>query len=114
MKRLSLWLSTAFAVLALSGAAFMKKPAPPSAADAASAPSSPTTKSANINYYYWYSAFDGSYNDYEPTSWEIYEMEIYYDVYVDTNPSGGTLIEKGIPYQNPNWPPMVYLYGHWD
>jgi hypothetical protein len=97
---------TAFAVLALSGAGFIKKAAPASSAK----------KGSNINYYYWYSTFDGSYNDYETTSWEIWEMEIYYDVTVNTDQVGGTLIEEGFMTEaDPNpYGPMVFLYGHFD
>ena len=98
---------TAIAVLTLSGAGFAKKPAPAS-------PASPTGKT-NVNTYYWYSAFDGSYNDDETLAWEEWEMEIYYDCSnVNTNPVGGTLIEKGYTINNPGFPANVFLYAHFN
>jgi hypothetical protein len=103
MQRLSMSILTAIAVLALSGADFTK-PAPPSTS---------STKKTFDQPYYWYSALDGSYNDYEGTSYEIWEMEIYYDCYVSTSPVGNTLlIEKGFTSTNPNLPAMVFLYAH--
>jgi hypothetical protein len=127
MQRLSMIASTAFVVLALSGAAFMKKPAAstpspvsPAVASANAAPAalsptptplSPVSKPL-VNFYYWYSAIDGSYNDWETLSYEIWEMEIYYGVTVNTNPIGGTLIEKGFTMNNPNLPVNEFLYGH--
>src|ERR1700683_2944187 len=106
MQRLSMIALTAFAVLALSGAAFTSRSA------TAKTPSSPAKMTSNTNYYYWYSAFDGSYNDYETVSYEIWEMEIYYDCTVNTDPAGGTLIEEGYWFNNPDYPAMVDLYGH--
>jgi hypothetical protein len=97
---------TAFAVLALSGAAFTKK--------AASAPGltpSPASKSFAQSYY-WYSAFDGSYNDYETLSWEEWEMEVDYDCLVNTDPAGGTLVEEGYWFENPDYPASYLLYAH--
>ena len=118
MQRLSLWLVTAIAVLALSGAGFTKKPAPaahpaPTSPAVASAKAGhPAAKTFDTNEYYFYSAFDGSYNDYETTAYEIWEMEIYYDCTVNTDPAGGTLIEKGYYPNNPGLPALVFLYGH--
>jgi len=128
MQNLSKFAATAFVVLALTGAAFMRKTSLVAASSAASsavalakaeasakaAPSTKTTtKPSTVNVYWWYSAFDGSYNDYETLSYEIWEMEIYYDCTVNTTPGGGTLIEKGFwPNNNPNYPPMEFLYAH--
>ena len=122
MQRLSMIAFTAFAVLALSGAAFTKKAAPAQTLaptqTPALAPTSARTSLAKknfVNYYYWYSAFDGSYNDYEPLDYEINEMEIWYDCPVDQIPyDGGTLIEKGFTINNPNLPVNVFLYAHFD
>jgi hypothetical protein len=101
MQRLSMNMLAVIAVLALSGASFTRPAAP-----------SPT-KTTFEQPYYWYSTFDGTYNDYEPTSYEIWEMEIYYDCYVSTSPVGNTLlIEKGYMTANPNLPAMVFLYAH--
>ena len=94
------------AVLALSGAGFAKSPAS-SSPSLAPAPPAKATFDAS---YYFYSAFDGSYNDYETTAWEIWEMEIYYGYVVTTDPAGGTLIEKGYWSTNTNYPAMVFLY----
>jgi hypothetical protein len=111
MQRLSMIAFTAFAVLALSGAAFTKKAAPAQSLASAQTAASPTAKSFAQSYY-WYSAFDGSYNDYETVAYEIWEMEIYYDVVVNTEPEGGTLIEEGFWSTDTDYPPMVDLYGH--
>ena len=116
MQNLSKCAATAFVVLALTGAAFMKKTASAAVASVKAAPVAKPgsqAKDANVNVYWWYSAFDGSYNDYETLSYEIWEMEIYYDCTVNTTPGGGTLIEKGFwPNNNPNYPPMYFLYAH--
>jgi len=65
--------------------------------------------------YYWYSYPDDTYNDYQSLSDEINEMWAYYGLPVDTNPGGGTLIERG--YQNNSYPhiafPVLYLYVHY-
>jgi hypothetical protein len=101
---------TAFAVLALSGAGFTKKPTPAPSLASASTPT-PASKSFAQSYY-WYSAFDGSYTDYETVSYEIWEMEIYYDCTVNTDPAGGTLIEEGYWFNNPDYPASYFLYAH--
>lgn len=106
MQRLSLWLITTIAVLALSGAAFTNKPASPAVASAM------TTHPVSTNYYYWYSAFDESYNDYEDLSYETWEMEMWYGVLVNTDQVGGTLVEKGYLQNNPNMTPNILLYAH--
>jgi hypothetical protein len=118
MQRLSMIALTAFAVLALSGAGFKKRPAiapspaPTSGLATTLASASPAKK--KLPSYYWYSTFDGSYNDYETTNYEIWEMEVDYDVLVNQDPAGGTLIEEGFLTEadpNPDGP-MVFLYGH--
>lgn len=116
MQRLSMIAFTAFAVLPLSGAGFTKKPALTSTPALAPTPARTSPAKKNfVNYYYWYSAFDGSYNDYEPLAYEINEMEIWYDCPVDQIPyDGGTLIEKGFTINNPNLPVNVFLYAHFD
>jgi hypothetical protein len=113
MQRLSMIAFTAFAVLALSGAGFTKKatPAPSLASASTPTPASPASKTFAQSYY-WYSAFDGSYNDYETVSYEIWEMEIYYDCTVNTDPAGGTLIEEGYWFNNPDYPASYFLYAH--
>ncbi len=106
MQRLSMNMLAVFAVLALSGAGFAKSPA--------SSPAAPAKATFDASYYF-YSAFDGSYNDYETTAWEIWEMEITYGVTVTTSPlGGGTLIEKGYWSTNTNYPVMVFLYAQFD
>jgi hypothetical protein len=112
MQRLSMIALTAFAVLALSGAGFTKKAAP--ARTPAPAQASASAAKKKLPSYYWYSTFDGSYNDYETTNYEIWEMEVDYDVLVNQDPAGGTLIEEGFLTEadpNPDGP-MVFLYGH--
>jgi hypothetical protein len=109
MQRLSMNMLAVFTVLALSGAGFAKAPA----AASPTAPASLTKATFDASYYF-YSAFDGTYNDYATVSWEIWEMEIDYDVLVDQTPGGGTLVERGYWYNNPNYPVMVFLYAHFD
>ncbi len=111
----------AIAVLVLSGAGLTTKPASASAPNPTATQSQapvPTAATASnttfANSYYWYSTIDGSYNDYETVSYEIWEMEMYWGCQVDQNPLGGTLIEEAFPYMNPNYPVMVWLYGHFD
>lgn len=118
---------TAIAVLGLTGAGFTDVPAEASAktgpAPATTPFLAPTTLTAPnsianlafINYYYWYDEIDGGIlNDYEPLDYEIYEEEIYWGVQVDQNPLGGILLEEGFWFKNPNYPPMYFLYGHFD
>jgi hypothetical protein len=112
MQRLSMIALTAIAMLALSGAAFTSKPATGSTPNQAT---SPTGKNAAFaTSYYWYSALDGSYNDYEPVAYEIWEMEVEWGVTVDQHPAGGTLLEEGFLTNNPGYPVMIWLYGHFD
>ena len=67
--------------------------------------------------YYWYSEPSDTYNDYQTLSNEEVEMWVYYDgTLINTNPSGGTLIEEG--YLNNAYPhtefPYYYLYAHFE
>jgi hypothetical protein len=115
MQRLSMIALAAIAVLALSGAGFTNKPASASTPSQAPTPTaSPTGNAATAfaNSYYWYSALDGSYNDYETVAYEIWEMEVTWGVTVDQHPAGGTLLEEGFWTDNPNYPVMIWLYGH--
>jgi hypothetical protein len=124
MQRLSMIALTAIAVLALSGAAFTSKPATAQtlAPASASTPNQPTTQATSptgknaafATSYYWYSTLDGSYNDYEPLAYEIWEMEVEWGVTVDQHPAGGTLLEEGFLTNNPGYPVMIWLYGHFD
>ena len=108
MQRLSMIALTAIAVLGLSGAGFSNRPASVQTPTLA-----PPAKTFDRSYY-WYSTIMDDWNDYATTSWEIYEMEIYYDCTVNTNPAGGTLIEEGFITENyPNpYGVMVFLYAH--
>jgi hypothetical protein len=111
MQRLSMIALTAIAVLGLSGAAFTNKPALASTPNPTTSPTV-NTGTAFANSYYWYSALDGSYNDYETVAYEIWEMEVTWGVTVDQHPAGGTLLEEGFWSENPNMPVMIWLYGH--
>jgi hypothetical protein len=66
--------------------------------------------------YYWYSYPYDTYNDYNTLAEEEWEMWVYYDAPVNTDPAGGTLIERG--YTNHVYPhefPAVYfLYVHYN
>jgi len=71
----------------------------------------PATKAP---YYYWYLASDNSYQGYCPVTSEEAALENMYGVFVDNNPSGGTLLAggyflKGYPH---SIPASVNLYGH--
>jgi hypothetical protein len=65
--------------------------------------------------YYWYSWPSDSYIDRKTIDDETYEMWVYYGVFVNTNPAGGTLVDRGYTYNN--YPhtffPAVYLYAHY-
>ncbi len=114
MQRLSMIALTATAVLGLSGTGFSSKPASASTPNQApTQATSPTGKNAAFaTSYYWYSALDGSYNDYESVAYEIWEMEVEWGVTVDQHPAGGTLLEEGFLTNNPGYPVMIWLYGH--
>src|SRR5579872_4548984 len=65
-------------------------------------------------YYYWYLTSDNSFEGYWPVSTEIAVLENMYDVYVDNDPIGGTLLASG--YFLKGYPHTVQasvnLYGH--
>lgn len=69
----------------------------------------------NQTLYYWYSYPYDTYNDRKTLNDEIYEMWFYYAALVDTDPSGGVLIEKG--YYTGAYPhnqlPSYFLYVHY-
>ncbi len=69
----------------------------------------------NQTLYYWYSWPYDTYNDRKTVNDEINEMWLYYAALVDTDPSGGVLIEKG--YYTGAYPhnqlPSYFLYVHW-
>ena len=74
-----------------------------------------TTVAARSEYYYWYSFPANDYEGYMPTSVEITDLEEEYQVDIDTNPSGGTLIANGyVLYGLPHtiWP-SVNLFAHY-
>ena len=87
------------------------------------APATPTRKRLKMEtllrpdqtLYYWYSWPYDTYNDRKTLNDEIWEMWFYYAALVDTNPSGGILIERG--YNNGNYPhsllPYYFLYVHY-
>ncbi len=66
----------------------------------------------NVHYYFY--LYDDTYDAFVTTSQEIASLELTYDVYVDTNPFGGTLLARG--YANNSYPhtlwASVFLYGH--
>jgi hypothetical protein len=103
MKRLSIAIFGIFLVLAFSSAG-LRKPT-----------STPAPVKAKGAYYYWYTVPDDSYNDLTTISNEEDELFWEYEVLVNENPSGGTLLMRGyINSSYPhNMPASVYLYGHY-
>jgi hypothetical protein len=70
-------------------------------------------KEVSSQFYYFYLA-DDSYDGYCTIDQEIARLEALYDVYVDNNSPGGTLLARGYTlYGLPHtvWP-SVFLYGH--
>jgi hypothetical protein len=65
--------------------------------------------------YYWYTYPGDSYNDYNSVGDEEEEMWIYYGAPVNTDPTGGTLVDEGyINNTSPHeFPPSVLLYVHY-
>jgi hypothetical protein len=96
MKRLSIGLLALTVMLALSGNA-----------------SAPKTTASRDVYLYWYDTGD-NYVDEATVSQEEYNLEVKYGVLVDTNPMGGTLLERGYQdYGKPHFDfPLATLYGH--
>jgi predicted transcriptional regulator len=78
-------------------------------------PKQHATKTAVNTFYYWYKAIDDSYVQYSNTADAEWEMEQETGVLVDTNNSGGTLVERG--YINSVIPHNVFasvlLYAHY-
>lgn len=104
MKRFSLRLALATAALSLfAGFTHLK-------ARKAAAPH-PTSRQVE---YYWYTWPGDTYNDENTLANEEYEMWVYYDAPVNTDPSDGTLIERG--FVNNTYPhefaPSYFLYVH--
>ena len=64
--------------------------------------------------YYWYLDNGTVYDGWRSTNQEIARLEAIYNVYVDTDPFGGTLIASG--YSIYGYPHVVYasvlLYSH--
>ena len=64
--------------------------------------------------YYWYAYPYDTYNDENTLAAEEFEMWVYYDAPVNTEPGGGTLVERG--YTNKTdpheFPPVYFLYAH--
>jgi hypothetical protein len=69
---------------------------------------------AFVPYFYWYLASNNAYLGYQSEDQEIDNLEGTYQVYVDTNPGGGTLLARGF-FQYGSFhtlPPSINLYGH--
>jgi hypothetical protein len=69
---------------------------------------------AAVPYFYWYLASNNSYLGYQSEDQEIDNLEGTYQVYVDTDPGGGTLLARGFfQYGSLHLlPPSINLYGH--
>jgi hypothetical protein len=120
----------AIAMLALAGSAFTPKPAAPTEKKAPYSAatlrwlirqpcllvSSAPTKAKYDLGLYWYTYPDDSYNDFNTIPNEEWELWLYFGgLEVDTNPLGGTLLEKG--YLMYGWPHLLaysFLYGHYE
>ena len=104
MKKFPLRLALATAILSLF-AGFTKLKARKAAA------SKPALRQSE---YYWYTWPGDTYNDENTLANEEYEMWVYYDAPVNTDPSDGQLIERG--YFNETYPhefaPSYFLYVH--
>lgn len=82
-------------------------------ASPSSDPSSATVLKDNTHYY-WYLANGDVYDGWYTIGQEITRLETMYGVFVDTSPSGATLLSRGyVIYGTPHliWP-SAYLYGH--
>jgi hypothetical protein len=118
MNRLSLLLLLTAGLTTLCGTTFSER-----TSTTIASPSSPashrlkmeTLPRPNQTLYYWYSYPYDTYNDRKTVADEINEMWLYYAALVDTDPSGGVLIEKG--YYTGAYPhnqlPSYFLYVHW-
>lgn len=67
-----------------------------------------------VPYFFFYLTSNNSYLGYQSEDQEIDNLEGTYQVYVDTDPAGGTLLASGFfLYGNLHiLPPSVNLYGH--
>jgi hypothetical protein len=110
----------AIAVLSLSGASFTKKAALPmtvaglmTSAGATTA-ASLTTTAARQPSYYWYDPSDDQYLDYTTVAEEEFLDWVYFDAPVNTDPSGGYLVDTGyFDNSDPHdQPAVIYLYLH--
>lgn len=101
MKRLSIGIFGLMLVPAIFASSVLMSPSPA------------TTPAQTL--YYWYSVPGDRYHDHASLNTEMNLMWFVYGTIVDTNPSGGTMVEKGYP--NNSYPhtmfPSVYLYAHY-
>jgi hypothetical protein len=130
MNRLSISLLLVAGLIILCGTSFSKRSAfststafPKSSTASVTAPNASakhrlkmeTLLRPSQTLYYWYSYPYDTYNDRKTVNDEINEMWLYYAALVDTDPSGGELIEKG--YYTGAYPhnqlPSYFLYVHW-
>jgi hypothetical protein len=67
-----------------------------------------------VPYFYWYLLPSNIYLGYQSEDQEINNLEGTYQVYVDTNPGGGTLLAGGFFLYGSfhPLPPTINLYGH--
>ena len=76
----------------------------------------PQQKSAAafVPYFYWYQTSNNAYLGYQSEDQEIDNLEFTYQVYVDTDPGGATLLASGFfEYGSLHMlPPSINLYGH--
>ena len=103
MKRLSISLLALSFLLVLLTMGFTKKP---------THAARPSQKIRDVGYYFYNNS--DNFVDWATADDEAYELEEVYNVLVDQNSIGGTLLEEG--YVNPGKPhmgfPDVFLYGH--
>jgi opacity protein-like surface antigen len=76
--------------------------------------STATSKQAFVPYFNWYLTSNNSYLGYQSEDQEINNLEGTYQVEVDTDPGGGTLLASGFfLYGSLHLlPPSINLYGH--
>jgi hypothetical protein len=67
-----------------------------------------------VPYFYWYLKSNNAYLGYQSEDQEINNLEGTYQVYVDTDPAGGTLLACGFFLYGSFHPiaPTINLYGH--
>ena len=114
MQRISAVALCCALILVFATLAFTGKPVAALSHTVAATAKAPSTAPRQAMYY-WYFEPSDTYNDYQTLSDEIVEMWIYYDgILINTNPAGGTLIEKGYPtnaYPHTGFP-SYYLFSH--